>query len=237
MFFLINHEKKIIFGWSAKCACSFIKRYFYQLNDIDDEQLIDIHYGSHGVLNFDHSEYKFIIFVRNPYKRVVSAFIDKYAKKKYTINIKNLTFEKFVNEMDKNGLKYIEKHHFPPQFSEAFRGHINLHRVYDINKIDYNYINYLFGKKLDVTKISRADNNDNHRTLYDYEYKHRAYNINIDELNQMVKKPHYKCFYNEEIKRKIDKFYQSDINNFKKIYEMTKDEVFNYDFNLLNFFD
>lgn len=233
MYFLINHEKKIIFGWSAKCACSFIKRYFYQLNDINDEELVDIHYGSHGILNFDHSNYKIIIFIRNPYKRLVSAFIDKYAKKKYTINIKNLTFEKFINEMDKNGLKYIEKHHFPPQFSEAFRGNINLHRIYDINNIDYNYINSLFNKDLDVSKISRADNNDNHRTKYNYKDNIKAYNITIDELNKMEEKPHYKCFYNKDIKSKVDKFYNIDLINFQKIYQMTRIENFNYNFNTI----
>lgn len=230
MYFLINHQRKIIFGWSAKCACSFIKRYFYQLNDIDDEKLIDIHYGSHGILNFDHSNYKIIIFVRNPYKRLISAFIDKYAKKKYTINIKKLTFEKFINEIDKNGLKYIEKHHFPPQFSEAFKGNINLHRVYDINNIDYKYLNSLFDKNIDVSKISRADNNDNHKTVYDYSKKYTAYNIPIEELNEMEKKPNYICFYNKDIKMKVDKFYEVDIMNFKKIYEITKNKDFDYDF-------
>lgn len=233
MYFLINHQRKVIFGWSAKCGCSFIKRYFYQLNNIDDEKLIDIHIGSHGVLNFDHSTYKIIIFVRNPYKRLVSAFLDKYAKKKYTINIKNLTFEKFINEIDRNGLKYIEKHHFPPQFSEAFKGNINLHRVYDIKNIDYAYINSLFGKNLDVTKISRADNNDNHQTKYDYEKNYIAYNIPIDHLNDMSEKPNYKCFYNKDIKSKVDKFYAVDVNNFKKIAQMTKNKDFNYDFEVI----
>ena len=234
MYFLINHQKKIIFGWSAKCACSFIKRYFYQLNNIDDEKLIDIHYGSHGILNFNHSNYKIIIFVRNPYKRLISAFIDKYAKKKYTINIKNLTFEKFINEMNKNGLKYIEKHHFSPQFSEAFNGNINIHKVYDINNIDYNYINSLFNKKIDISKISRSDNNDNHKTKYNYNENYVAYNIPIEHINEMKEKPHYKCFYNKQIKIKIDKLYQIDIINFKKIYQMTKNKNFNYDFEIIN---
>lgn len=230
MYFLINHKKKIIFGWSAKCACSFIKRYFYQLNDIDDTKLIDIHYGSHGLLNFDTKEYKIILFVRNPYKRLVSAFIDKYAKKKYTININNLTFEKFINEMNKNGLKYIEKHHFPPQFSEAFIPNLNIHRIYDINNIDYKYINNLFNKEIDIAKISRADNNDNHKTLYDYDKNYMAFQIPIDSLNNMEKKPNYKCFFNKEIKDKVDNFYKIDLNNFKQIYRLTKNENFNYDF-------
>lgn len=233
MYFLINHHKKVIFGWSAKCGCSFIKRYFYQLNNIDDEKLIDIHIGSHGVLNFDYSTYKIIIFVRSPYKRLVSAFLDKYAKKKYTINIKNLTFEKFVNEIDRNGLKYIEKHHFPPQFSEAFKGNINLHKVYDIKNIDYVYINSLFGKNLDVTKISRADNNDDHQTIYNYEKNYAAYNIPIEHLDQMKEKPHYKCFYNKDIKEKVDNFYKIDVNNFKKIFEITKNKDFDYDFQVI----
>lgn len=29
MYFLVNHKKKVIFGWSAKCGCSYLKHYFY----------------------------------------------------------------------------------------------------------------------------------------------------------------------------------------------------------------
>ena len=31
MLFLINENKKVIFGWSAKCGCSHIKNLFYFL--------------------------------------------------------------------------------------------------------------------------------------------------------------------------------------------------------------
>lgn len=233
MYFLISHKKKVIFGWSAKCACSFIKRYFYQLNNINDENIIDIHIGSHGILNFDYSSYKIIIFVRDPYKRLVSAFMDKYVKKKYTINIKNLTFNKFINLIDRSGLKFIEKHHFTPQFSEAFKGEIQIHKIYDIKNIDYVYINSLFGMNLDISKISRADNNDNHKTIYNYEKNMVAYNISIEYLNDMKEKPHYKCFYNHDIKQKVDKFFAIDIQNLKKIHLLTKNNDFDYNFELI----
>lgn len=232
MYFLISHEKKVIFGWSAKCACSFIKRYFYQLNNIDDTKLIDIHYGSHGQLNFDTSNYKILLFVRNPYKRLISAFMDKYVKKKYTINIQNMTFEMFLNEMAKNGLKYIEKHHFCPQFSEAFKTNINIHKVYDINSIDYKYINSLFNKDLDIQKISRADNNDNHKTKYDYTNNSVAYNIPIEHLDEMIEKPNYKCFYNKRIKLIVEKLYKVDFVILKQLYNLTKDKNLLYDFEL-----
>jgi len=33
MYFIINNDKKIIFGWSAKCACSHIKRIYWNLDN------------------------------------------------------------------------------------------------------------------------------------------------------------------------------------------------------------
>jgi hypothetical protein len=40
MFFLVDNNNKVIFGWSAKCGCSHVKRLFWFLkNNAEDKQI------------------------------------------------------------------------------------------------------------------------------------------------------------------------------------------------------
>ena len=80
MHFLINHDKKIIFGWSAKCACSTIKKIFYFLkNNKLDNKIGTIDDWKEQIPKNVHL-YTTILFTRNPFKRLVSGFLDKYNK-------------------------------------------------------------------------------------------------------------------------------------------------------------
>ena len=77
MYFLVDAKHKVLFGWSAKCGCSHIKRIFWflQNNTIDNS----IH-TCHDLRKIpdDIVNYTTIIIGRNPYKRIVSGFLDKY---------------------------------------------------------------------------------------------------------------------------------------------------------------
>ena len=77
MFFTVDNKNKIIFGWSAKCACSHVKNIFLFLqNGFIPEKIHtgkDIH-----KLPADIENYTTLIFSRSPYKRIISGFLDKY---------------------------------------------------------------------------------------------------------------------------------------------------------------
>ena len=78
MYFIVDENKKIAYGWSAKSGCTHIKKlvHFLIYNDVN----YPIHSGTDfKQLPYNEMEnYTIIIFVRNPYKRLVSGFLNKY---------------------------------------------------------------------------------------------------------------------------------------------------------------
>ena len=123
MKFIIDYNKKIIFGWSAKCGCSHIKKiyWFLQNNRIDNK----IHTAiEHMRLPNNISDFILIIITRNPFERIISGFLDKYNKNKgqfrYKWKYNTLTFSNFVDELIKKNWKMVDEHHFTPQTSENF---------------------------------------------------------------------------------------------------------------------
>jgi hypothetical protein len=66
-------NKKIIFGWNAKCGCSHIKTIFWFLKTDNLENLIHTTKEKNQIPN-DIENYTTIIFIRNPYKRIIRIF-------------------------------------------------------------------------------------------------------------------------------------------------------------------
>ena len=152
MYFLIDKKRKIIFGWSAKCGCSHVKKLFYFLSDIKEPA--NLHADSYNKLPKRHYKYKIIIFIRNPYERIVSGFLNKYKDHGEFIHqwdkTKKLTFENFVNELIKGYSlgDTINKHHFIPQLSEEWDNSIDIYNIFDIKNINYKFLEQLFNKKI-----------------------------------------------------------------------------------------
>ena len=71
MFFIVNEENKVIFGWSAKCGCSHVKKIIHFLKNgrIDNE--IHIAKTDVNILPQNLSEYEVILFIRNTYNRLI----------------------------------------------------------------------------------------------------------------------------------------------------------------------
>jgi len=80
MLFLVNEQKKVIFGWSAKCGCSHIKNIFYYFQSGEFCKPGESVHRGHDfqALPENLAPYVLIMFIRNPYKRLVSGFLDKY---------------------------------------------------------------------------------------------------------------------------------------------------------------
>jgi hypothetical protein len=85
-------------------------------------------------------------------------------------------------------------------------------KCYDIENIDYNYIEKLYNKKIPEDVLYKKAGHE--RVKYDVTIDKYVYNSNIDQ--------YYKCninnkyFYNENLKNRILKFYKNDFAFFYK---------------------
>ncbi len=160
----------------------------------------------HTQLPKDVSDYTVIFFVRNPYKRVVSAYLDRFRK---FYNIK-YCFRNFL----KIDPQLIDYHHFCPQLSEQYDSdkpgdkHLEPTHVYDIENIDYTLINSLFG----VTGINKKDILQGpHTSSYDpicFKF------VGDDSL--LLDVPRYQYFYDNQIQEDVENIYKRDIDMFEK---------------------
>ena len=217
MHFLVDTNKKIIFGWSAKCGCSHIKTIFWFLQTDNVNNLIHTAKDINKMPN-DIENYTTIIFIRNPYKRIISGFLEKYKKcGKYRHLWRNsfLSFSQFVDKLINCDWKTIDYHHFTPQTTEHFDKKILLSKnikFYDIGKIDYEYIEQLYNKKIPECVINKKHGHE--RLSYVNSYNKYVYDLHIDDYLDYNIDTTY--FYNKEIREKVFTFYIKDFSFFKE---------------------
>lgn len=227
MRFIVDNDNKIIFGWSPKCACSHIKKIYYFLRSENDDINNIIHTPRDNMtLPQDINNYTTIIFIRNPYKRIISGFLDKYSKRgEYRPRWKHstITFKMFVNELIKNDCRnkddwknMIEYHHFTSQTSEKFNKQqiLKSHKLIlnDIEKIDYEFIEKIYNKKIPESLLNFKGNHS--RKTYKEDYNDYVYDLDMElYFNCNVD---IKYFFDIEIKNKLRRFYKDDFLFFKK---------------------
>jgi hypothetical protein len=214
MHFIVDSNKKIIFGWSAKCGFSHVKN-MYRFLQTDNTQNPFHTENDVNSLPDDIENYITLIFCRNPYKRIVSGFLDKYKTNGEFIHLwkhSYVSFSQFVDEVVKNDWVMIENDHFTPQTTESFDKTILFSKIikcYDITNIDYEYIEQLYNKKIPECVINekgghtRMDVIQSDCSIDDY-----VYDLNIDEY--IYYNIDIKYFYNKEIKQKVFNFYIND---------------------------
>lgn len=228
MKFLVSNSNKIIFGWSAKCGCSKIKRIFYYL----EQNLIEtkIHTENEYIYNLPDniSEYTVIIISRNPYKRLVSGFLEKYNingefRKLWQYN--TLTFKNFIDELLKNNWEMIEYHHFTKQTSEFFNIDILKQSkeiiCFDLENINYKYLESLYNKIIPAEILEKKEGHE--RKKYTNNFEISVYDLNIDEYYEF--NVDIKYFYNNELIDKVYNFYKDDFNFFLE-YNINYNNIF-----------
>jgi len=140
MLFLISEEKKVIFGWSAKCGCSHVKNMFYYLQSgVFCEPNQSVHRGhDFQPLPENLSPYVVILFIRNPYKRLVSGFLDKYVVGKEFRHLWDdripLTFSNFVEKLVER-CPMVAHPKFTQETTEHFVDHIEEHSKTRTNNV------------------------------------------------------------------------------------------------------
>lgn len=229
MHFLINNNKKVIFGWSAKCGCTHVKSLFNYLSGIKTKNNV---HGPHTRKNLNEisnmGEYTIILFIRNPYHRIISGFLEKYGNSEFkikSIENKNLTFSNFVNILCDTPQK-IDLLHFTPQTTLAFDlNKINQCKelkVFQIQDIDYQYIGNLFNMEIIPDKIFKG--NHIHQNIKK-DFDGKLYDIKLQYLKN--EKYELEQFYNQDIYDKITNFYKNDFEYFLKHGFIYKIDEFN----------
>jgi hypothetical protein len=210
MFFLVDHKKKVIFGWTPKCGCTFVKNLFYFLTDtVPKNGKIHGPHSNHP-LPKNHREYKIIIIVRNPYERIISGFLDKYKKKGEFHHLWPpeipLTFRTFVNALHAEGTgKRVESHHFSPQLGCKWIPDIKVYRVYDIKAIDYAHLEQLYKKEIPEEVLNFKIGHENTTTD---PINFPVYDLTINQYEG--KRPTLTQFYTKGMRDKVANFYKSD---------------------------
>ena len=217
MFFIINEEKKVIFGWSAKCGCSHVKKIIHYLkNGLVDNKIHEAKTDI-NLLPDNINNYQIILFIRNPYKRLISGFIEKYNKNgqyNYLWNIDlKLNFSNFVDKLIENS-NVIDIHHFTPQTTEHFNNNVRYHKnliIFEIEKINYSYLEKKFDKKIPQELIDfRGGHENKAKDIIDKP----VYDLLIEEYYNY--KPTTKSYYNEDILNKVNEYYKNDFIFFKE---------------------
>ena len=228
MYFLEDKKKKILFGTTAKAGCQHVRvlyRYFV-LNKFNvTESIFNEDFTPINLPN-NYTDYQIIIFFRNPYERIVSAFKEKYIKKNNNrfnfknINYLDLKFSDFINDLLLNHFKNIDISHFNIQIKNKNNTHFiddkliehkNI-KFFDIKDIDYTFLEQLYKKQIPNEVINFKGN-------HTYELRLEKSIIKNEFNDYVYDKPakmyiDYKLldcyFYNKEFKKKVHDFYKKD---------------------------
>lgn len=215
MEYKIDYQNKVIFGSTPKAGCNHVKRLYLYYNEIEYDRNT-----FHNNMDLPHdyiNKYKVLLFIRNPYKRIVSGFIEKIIKGKiiipFEIDISNVTFEYFIDYFYNNRELLFNNHHFNLQ-TFHIPDDIIIDKIYDIENIDYNYIDSLYDKKInDIVLHQRGE----HNILYCDDINEKFYNIPISNLKDIEAYPTYDNFFNDEILKKVHEIYEKDFNSFYRL--------------------
>jgi hypothetical protein len=108
----------------------------------------------------------------------------------------------------------IEKHHFTPQTSENFDKKIlssKCIKCYDIESIDYSYIEKLYGMKIPDIVLNKKEGHE--RTKNNQNFDKPVYDLGMSIYYNFNVNTQY--FYNTELKNKVHNFYKNDFTFFQ----------------------
>jgi hypothetical protein len=219
MYFLVDSEKNVIFGWSPKCGCSHIKRIFKFLKHNEINSTIIHSHDSINSLPDNIENYTIVIIARNPYKRIVSGFLDKYKKNgefRSFWKSNNITFSIFLDKLIEKNWEMIEPNHFIPQTEHDFDYKIKnakCIKCYDISNIDYKFIENLYNIKIPEIVLNKKEGHE--RQKYNETFHNPVYDLNMDDYYEY--NIDINLFYNQEIKNKIYNFYKNDFDFFNEL--------------------
>jgi hypothetical protein len=217
MFYLVDHDRKIIMGWSAKCGCTHVKYLFRYLTTGQTDHT-DIHAQRCEPLPRDIETYIVVMVMRNPFERLVSGFLDKY-KKGGTLRHKwpfpKLTFRNFVQHVVQRRFDIIDHDHFAPQ-TERFDPNVfnaKACTIFDVARINYQYLETIFKRPLPPEVV--AFKGDHTRTQQKPWKGGPVCDLDMDVY--FHNKVDVNLFYNQTLTRQVQSVFKNDF----RLYQAT----------------
>lgn len=217
-FFNIN---KFLIDLSPKCGSSsllksfivYYKPKFKIHNNLSDKYENSIHfYKNNNMCTHDNNDKILIKLIRNPYTRIISAFIHNCIK----IDISFITYLKKIKDfllfnIKDNNLfsdeRFNRHFYFLNDSDYEFNHIIKIENLSD----DLDKLNNIYNINLKYNKINNrkkaCNKNNNINYIYDSIIKYK-YNIPND----------YSVFYNNESKNLVNEIYKKDLDKFKYSY-------------------
>jgi hypothetical protein len=191
-----------------------------------------------GMEPFESNEWFRFVFVRNPWARLVSCFLNRMVSRNATSESlidnydalfeqrsqgvasgeegeapadwrQRLTFRKFVRYLANCDLDHGNvDHHWLPQY--RFLGETQFHFVgrFEQFRDDFAVIRRRTGSTAELIRANRTE-------YFDFDQDSRNYaDYPVQALLEMPKKPDYRHFYTPELKRAVAQLYARDIEQF-----------------------
>ena len=206
----VDDPNKVCFWFSPKCGCTFIRKiYCYYTGCFANPKEI-------FTVTDNYDDYIHILFTRDPYKRIISGFLDCYVQnEKFPDFMPNLTFSSFLNDLETNDFEHVDGLHFQKQISDFYSDEVKFNRIYDIENIDYQYLDSLFQWKTNPQML-KAFRISGHHIKYDPKLiLPDVSNITTENLRKLSAFPARETFLTPENKEKIANYYKNDIEFFK----------------------
>jgi hypothetical protein len=224
---LINREKKVIIGWTAKAGCSMSIKLFYKYIGILDEALQysawphfyreEVYEKNNHISTDDlnNDDFLKIKFVRNPYARAISSYIHAL-KTGYIWNYvkqdnHDISFKQFL-EMITNATKHIA----------IWDLHHSMQKEWDEDNFQYNeiiQIEELDKRLLEINTKYDIDFEVNDKILTNHHHIKKTDDIDYcvsyslySEIKDAI--PNYKFFYNDELVEMVYNIYQLDFETY-----------------------
>lgn len=252
--FIINHRYRFIYCPIPKVACSSFKQLAIQLSDLEDKAeavhlphklmhsyvshnlTLSSKYGLEESQTFlDDSSYFKFAFVRNPWDRLVSAYLNKFVdplkRTGYNVPIaqevikdfylkrgespqywKSITFNHFIEYlMDKSDADvdghWRSQHHFLGNVDFDFIGRFESIRE------DCQYLSRKLQVSIDLPKNNQSDK-DKSLIFTDNLVDENVCDYYPHQFLRLKNYPHYERFYTQQAREKIRLRYAEDIEKF-----------------------
>ena len=205
MHFIVDAKHKVLFGYNRKCGSSHVLRIIWYLVRHETDPRIHGERDRNNPLPLDIEHYTTILFIRNPYERIVAGFLEKYSKRG------GITFQTFVEELETANWDSFDPMYFSPQTSYWFQSNHILRskqlRIFDCRRIDYSFLETLYKTKLLKQKIPIFKTQQSYAGTF-------VGNLDIRTYCQYAVP--IQCFYDSELRKKVRAIYQMDFAFFEE---------------------
>lgn len=212
--------------WNGKSGCSYFRQLFLYLHESELKEKPrnkwhDIHMDFPLTQEVDLKNVTKLVLVRNPYTRVVSMFCNKYCggeghnllSKK--IKLKKCTFKNFVYKLkelkDINKLNYYDIHIREQAYNCKIDEYTNIIKLESFNKSIKNIYSKNKNLRALLPKVLNYFSNEDkfikNKTVRTNNVS-KAFDIEYS-VNDTVF-PDWKTFYNNELRKLVNKIYKND---------------------------